>query len=355
MLQVRLECQDSLFGSIAAEYDLVILSSSALSTPMSLVIWHLMLSLAAHLITSIEAVTIETSWSNNATADGRAGMAAYVQASRDRTICPNGSFIHTWDVGIGNVKALPQSDADDGIRPSVVLLRAECSDGSRLRSLGSGTQPVVVHKYKENGKLRSATGYTCSQLLGYNIGWMVQFLGAGPKDPYASPLTLNCSAIPASYVAVGFAGIGGMAVDAIKVIMAPATASRSHQPLLDSTIDILPGEEKNTDDSSDGSQALEAAETAEPARHHNGGPAAVVAAGLQAQTDGEGPQSAGANRRPSSSPQKLSAAATVGVTATCLVGAALIAIVAYTLWKRKDKHTLAKDAATRNQGGLSGQ
>jgi len=306
---------------------------------MSLVIWHLMLSLAAHLITSIEAVTIETSWSNNATADGRAGMQAYARASRDRTICPNGSFIHTWDVGIGNVKVLPRSPAEDAILPSVVLLRAECSDGSLLRSLGSGTQPVVLHKYKSNGKLRSATGYTCSQLWGYNSGWMVQFLGAGPKDPPddASPLTLNCSVIPASYVAVGFAGITGMAVDAIKVIMAPATASRSPQPLLGSTVDILPGEEENTDDSSDGLEALEPAGTAETARHHDGGPAAAVAARLPTQ-----PPPAGADRQPSSSPQKLSAAATVGVTTTCLVAAALIATVAYTLWKRKDKHTLGK-------------
>jgi hypothetical protein len=115
---------------------------------------------------------------------------------------------------------------------SIVFVQGLCSDGSLLPPVQAYTKITTKHDFKSNSDLSSVSGYTCSKLLGYNNGgnWMMNFLGVGQplaKDAAGTPLKLNCAAIPPTYVALGYGGVTGGAVDALNFIMGPAARDNS--------------------------------------------------------------------------------------------------------------------------------
>jgi hypothetical protein len=142
------------------------------------------------------------------------------------TVCPQGRIIESWIVGEGDVAS------NVGPLLSIVFVQARCSDGSLLPPIQAYTKVATKHDQESNSDLSSASGYTCSKLLGYNNGgnWMMNFMGVGQplaKDAAGTPLKLNCAAVPPSYVAIGYGGVTGGAVNAINFVMGPAATNSS--------------------------------------------------------------------------------------------------------------------------------
>jgi hypothetical protein len=148
------------------------------------------------------------------------------------TVCPQGRIIESWIVGEGDVASNVGPLLAGLTALSIVFVQARCSDGSLLPPIQAYTKVSTKHDQESNSDLSSASGYTCSKLLGYNNGgnWMMNFLGVGQplaKDAAGTPLKLSCAAVPPSYVAIGYGGVTGGAVDAINFVMGPAATNSS--------------------------------------------------------------------------------------------------------------------------------
>ena len=176
---------------------------------------------------------LETGWS-----DGKVPAAATSWTVK-RNRCQPGTSIQSWIVGEGDVLG-----SYAGSPRSVVSVQAKCSDGALLDGLVSITPPVRKQGSDSNSALLSAMGYHCSMLVegSYNNNGgsrMVSFLKvgqnpAGPGTTLLTPIKLNCSRVPASYVAVGYSGAAEDAVGGVNFLMAtfptepPPSASKSN-------------------------------------------------------------------------------------------------------------------------------
>jgi hypothetical protein len=298
--------------------------------------------------------------------DGRSPAAATSWTVK-RNRCQPGAFIHSWIVGEGDILG-----SYAGSPQSVVSIQAKCSDGAILDSLAGSTPPARKQDSDSNSALLSAMGYHCSMLVegSYNNNGgsrMVSFLkvGQNPADPGATPIKLNCSGIPASYVAVGYSGAAEDAVGGVNFLMAPfpqqpLSANKSstadptapawpHQspstnnsttPDADGDFDGAPGPETKAQNSS-GLIAPAAAAASAPARVE---PAAVVAPPAAVPASATGPQGG-------DSGLQLTLAMKIGIATSSLVGVSALLTIAYNVWRWKNK--LVKAKGSSNLGPMS--
>jgi hypothetical protein len=229
---------------------------------------------------SAQAAPIATGWSNG-------NQPPEALRKFGIPLCPNNSYIDSWIVGEGDVAS------SVGLLLSIVSIQARCSDGSLLPPIEGSTPVSAKHNASSTPELSSSSGYSCSKLHGYNNGgnWIMNFLGVGQQlaqDDAGRPLKFDCSKVPPAYVAVGYSGYTGFAVDAINVMMAAP-------PTGNGTASFSPA------------------------------PTATTAAASPASEE---------------SPAKLSTGAIVGIVTSSLVGLSAIVAIAYNLWKWVNKHRL---------------
>ena len=192
------------------------------SATRTLVVPLLVLGLLLHTASSqAVADSAKTGWSNGADSSEKPTLP--------EALCPDGSFIRSWLIGEGKVAS------SLGPLLSVVSVQGQCSDGMYLPALTCGTKVEKKHDYESDSSLRSAKGYTCAQLFGYNNrgNWMMNFLGVGQAlsdDPAGTPLKLNCGQVPPAHVAVGYSGRSFGALDALNFVMAPLPELPSPTP-----------------------------------------------------------------------------------------------------------------------------
>jgi hypothetical protein len=305
-----------------------------------------------------KAATVETGWSNG-------GKPAEVPSV---ALCPNSSFINSWIIGEGNVSS------SVGPLLSIVFVQARCSDGSLLAPIRGGSAEDAKHDSQSNSGLSSASGYTCSRLLGYNNGgnWMMNFLGVGQQpadDPAGKGLQLDCARVPQDYVAVGYSAFTGAAVDAIKFVMAAppaATAATAAAPVAGSApaavkpglfLPVPPGGAAATKQlpAPAAAPAITPAAVTSPAvptqqqppapataMQPAVSPAAAVTASpvVAAPTPAATPVPTPAPTPPAEGSGGLSTGTIVGIVASSLVGLSAVVAIAYNVWKWVNKHKL---------------
>jgi hypothetical protein len=220
--------------------------------------------------------------------------------------------------------------------PSVLSVQAVCSDGEKLGSIRGYDYNAVLRNASTDSGLQDPDGFNCDRLKkgSYNMerNWMMSFMYATiyqqkPDDyPGGRPVKLNCNQIPPWYVAVGYIGAAGDAVDGLKFIMAPSPKlSPSPAP-------------HKTDNTQTHAAAFTTGETKGPAAPTAPAPAPAPAA-ASASVD----------------PKALSMGTWIGIAASCLVGLSALVAIAYNVWKWRNKHKLvaAKVGSQTSSGSSS--
>lgn len=272
------------------------------------------------------AQELETGWSNGMQPDQPDSTGWKALLSK----CQPGAFIESWLVGEGDVHATAGSEKL--VLRSVVSIQAICSDGEPLDAITGSAQPAQQHDSKSSGALTSPTGYSCSTLVqgSYNNGgnWMMSFMSVGQtlaKEPAAKPITLKCSRIPASYVAVGYRGAAGNAVDGLNFLMAPFPQQ-------------APSSNKSSaTEPAGGNSSAAGPDTKAP---NSSGPAPPPAAPVPAPAGATAP----------ADPKTLSIGAWIGIGASCLVGVSALVTIAYNLWKWRNKRMLVAAKSSSSSG-----
>uniref|UniRef100_A0A383VK75 Uncharacterized protein n=1 Tax=Tetradesmus obliquus TaxID=3088 RepID=A0A383VK75_TETOB len=230
-------------------------------------------------------------------------------------------------------------------------------------------------------------------------GLAIVFLGVGQQltqDEAGTPLKINCSKVPKSFVAVGYSAVTGAAVDAVNFVMAavpagnstaagttappgsPAAAPASPSAAAAAPTGLfLPVTSTSASpplpspaaaaEAAPAAPAPQPAAAAPPAARQPQ-PAAAAApptpsplAALAATTlaTAAAPGIAAAPPPPpkpaaEESPSKLSTGVIVGIVASSLVGLSAIITIAYNLWKWANKHRLvaAKQLAQRKAAAV---
>jgi hypothetical protein len=178
--------------------------------------WQAVVTLLVCCLPLYAAQERETGWSN-----GRQPATGWRQVKGSK--CKSGHFKDTWRVGVATLWL-----ADGATKQlAVVSLEPRCSDGRSLQAL-AGDKAVEQHDVVSKSSLNASAGYSCANLVdgSYNNvdNFLATFMYFGQlkeRGTNLKPVQFICYNIPADYVAVGYSGAAGMAVDGLKFIMAP--------------------------------------------------------------------------------------------------------------------------------------
>jgi hypothetical protein len=202
--------------------------------------------LALQCLSAIHGATAQnTKWTGWSNGKGPTGTAPNSHVTVTLVKCKVGSYIEIWRVGRGNVVNWS----------SIVSIQAFCSDGALLtaikgRNSATDVDDITLQDIAVLPGAVTSFGFECSQLRGCNnqwdAGWMTDFFQVRQTAmATCKPLQLSCGSIPPDYVAVGYEGFTGDAVDAVNFLMAPRSTATTlspptHHPLLHSHLHPLP-------------------------------------------------------------------------------------------------------------------